>query len=189
LVNYTIQVQSDLGFGLSLLLGFRGLLRVGEICGLQKCKVIFSADLATAVLELGLTKGGQRRGVEERITLDDPFLVRLFFLHLEEKLPGDFAFKASSNQFRAKLAALLRLFNLGGLNYKTHSLRRGGATHLFRVSGSYDKVMELGRWANQKTCRIYVAEAVASLSSILRAPSAKLMIAQQAKLFKKLSSL
>jgi hypothetical protein len=94
LVDYTIQVQSDLGFGLSLLLGFRSLLRVGEICGLQKYKVNFSAELATAVLELGFTKGGQRRGVEERISIDDPFLVRLLFLHLEKKLPGNFALKS-----------------------------------------------------------------------------------------------
>ena len=71
--RYAIEGQKGFSFGVAMLLGFRGRLRVVEICSLQGNKVFIAADLASAVLELGLTKGGQRRGVEDRIGLEDPF--------------------------------------------------------------------------------------------------------------------
>jgi hypothetical protein len=180
---YAIQVQRNLSFGVALFLGFRGLLRVGEICGLRVGKIFFAENLSSAVLELGFTKGGQRRGIEERITIDDADLVRLLFILVEDKKPGDFTFTSTANQFRSLLAGIVQAFGLSGMNFKTHSLRRGGATHLFRLSASYDRVMEMGRWSSQKTCRIYVAEAVSAMNAMMMPKKSKLLIVQYADQF------
>ena len=41
-----------------------------------------------------------------------------------------------------------------------HGLRRGGATHLFRASQSYDLTQRQGRWVCAKTCQAYIDEAL-----------------------------
>ena len=51
-----------------------------------------------------------------------------------------------------------------------YCLRRGGATHLFSSTFSFDRVTVIGRWSQVRTARIYVNEALALLSSIRETP-------------------
>jgi integrase len=51
-------------------------------------------------------------------------------------------------------------------DYKPYSLRRGGATHLYKITGNMGLVIERLRWANIKTTRIYVQEAEAMLKEL-----------------------
>ena len=48
--------------------------------------------------------------------------------------------------------------------YKPYSMRRGGATLLFKLSQSYDHVTQRGRWAHARTACIYINEAQAELA-------------------------
>ena len=61
-------------------------------------------------------------------------------------------------------ADLKWLGGLGGLplsNLTLYAMRRGGATHDFQQHFSMGKTMELGRWATEKTARIYIDQAMA----------------------------
>ena len=44
--------------------------------------------------------------------------------------------------------------------FTVYGLRRGGATGLFRRTGSFDQVCDRGRWGSVVACRIYVTTAL-----------------------------
>ena len=69
-----------------LAVGFHGFLRSGELLTITPGSLMLDSTSALGVLRLGLTKGGQRRGVEEAVTIDSPSSYsrprhRLFALH------------------------------------------------------------------------------------------------------------
>ena len=51
--------------------------------------------------------------------------------------------------------------NVVGLS--PHSFRRGGATWLFQLLGSYDLVMTRGRWAQLGTTKVYIDTAMSDV--------------------------
>ena len=56
--------------------------------------------------------------------------------------------------------------------FRPYSLRRGGATELWRVTGDLGKVTMAGRWGHQQTARIYVNDGLAVLTEMqLEGPS------------------
>ena len=50
--------------------------------------------------------------------------------------------------------------------FRPYSLRRGGATFWLQQHGSFDKLLMQGRWASQKTARIYINEELALLADL-----------------------
>jgi integrase len=159
--------RGDKRMAATILVGFHGLLRTGELRSLRKDSLVFAASCESCVIKLGYTKGGQRRGVQEEVCINDPFVSRLLFLASEKDKPGDSLLKRTEPVFRSDFNLLLKHFGLLTMGFKPYSLRRGGATHLFRETASFDAVAERGRWAHLKTCRIYVNEATASLDRCL----------------------
>ena len=156
--------SNDVGQALGYLVGFQGVLRSGEIFAIQWKKI--ECGRRSAFISLGLTKSGQRRGHEESVMIDDVGIVTLLAAHSGACRPGDYMVGKTPSQFRAVFAQHLSKLGLSGMGYKCYSLRRGGATHLFRVSGSFDTVANRGRWGNVPTARIYVNEAVSELPNI-----------------------
>eukprot|EP00435_Cladocopium_sp_Y103_P013778 s336_g3.t1 len=63
--------HQEFNFGLSLLVGFHGLLRSGELLALQNWQIHMASPGKPAVLNLGLTKSGKRQGAAESVTLTD----------------------------------------------------------------------------------------------------------------------
>eukprot|EP00438_Fugacium_kawagutii_P011017 Skav214773 [mRNA] locus=scaffold3923:40117:45759:+ [translate_table: standard] len=63
-------------FALSLLLGFYGLLRTGELLNIRNKDVSQSSATSVAVISLGLTKAGQRAGAAESITISEQETLR-----------------------------------------------------------------------------------------------------------------
>ena len=63
--------KSYYAFGLSLLVGFYGLLRTGELLALQAWQIHMVSGTQPAVLNLGLTKAGKRQGAAESITISE----------------------------------------------------------------------------------------------------------------------
>eukprot|EP00438_Fugacium_kawagutii_P000376 Skav221431 [mRNA] locus=scaffold4701:53936:64847:- [translate_table: standard] len=63
-------------FALSLLVGFYGLLRTGELLGLRNQDIVQSGPTSVAVISLGLTKAGQRVGASESVTISEEDTLR-----------------------------------------------------------------------------------------------------------------
>ena len=62
----------------------------------------------------------------------------------------------------------MRLLRLGLplVHFRSHSLRRGGATFLLRRTGQVELVMVIGRWASIQTTRLYLRLGQASAARI-----------------------
>ncbi len=59
-----------------------------------------------------------------------------------------------------------------------YSLRRGGATQLFRETNSMDSVKDRGRWQHAKTAKIYVDLALRDLGDLQVSASCKKLLAK-----------
>ena len=158
-----VAAQWDLiDVAIALWVGFDALLRTAEFVGLRVGQLHFKADLTACFVSLPETKGSARKGAPEGVAVKAPALVRLLAKHCNRLQAGDLVLRRSPTQFRAAFKALVAAVNLHG-EYKPYSIRRGGATAWFRRSGSIDDTTDRGRWANARTCRIYVNTALADL--------------------------
>ena len=72
------------------------------------------------------------------------------------------------------MRTLATQLKLDDLYITPHSLRRGKATELFRMTNSFDAVANAGRWEHLRTCRKYVDQAVAEMSRFSGVNSAKM---------------
>ena len=149
------------------LIGFDVFLRTGEILAVRKQDVVLDSTSGnTAVVHLGYTKSGKRRGEPESVVLRNAQSVLTLAHALEDLLPGENLVGMTPGAFRAGFAADIRALGLRDTEYKPYSLRRGGATHRFKAGDAMAAVAEAGRWAHLSTCRIYVNDAVAELTQI-----------------------
>eukprot|EP00438_Fugacium_kawagutii_P026151 Skav211889 [mRNA] locus=scaffold2402:77193:83007:- [translate_table: standard] len=78
LVGYAL-LQGDAMFALSLLLGYYGMLRTGEVLGLSRHQVEITSENGPAIISLGLTKSGRRQGAEESATITVHEVTRRLF--------------------------------------------------------------------------------------------------------------
>ena len=62
-------LNNDPLFALSILLGFYGMMRTGELIGLSPREVEVSSEDSPAIIALGMTKSGERQGAAESITI------------------------------------------------------------------------------------------------------------------------
>ena len=65
--------------------------------------------------------------------------------------------------FRARFQQLVVFLGLEEGTFLPYGLRRGGATFHWQTCQNFEATMTMGRWADQKTCRIYLDEARALL--------------------------
>ena len=74
----------------------------------------------------------------------------------------------SMSEYRAKFVSVLALCGVDANlhSFRLYSLRRGGATHWYEVTGAYEECMRTGRWQNLKTCRLYVQGGEAALAGM-----------------------
>eukprot|EP00438_Fugacium_kawagutii_P023208 Skav215677 [mRNA] locus=scaffold278:111881:120662:- [translate_table: standard] len=68
--------HEDSSMALSLLLGYYAMLRTGELLAIQAKDVTVSGDGTSAVVSLGLTKGGKRTGASESVTVTVKEVIR-----------------------------------------------------------------------------------------------------------------
>ena len=152
---------------LLLLIGFHCMLRAAEMYKLRVGDFEIDRRLTHGVITLQESKSGTRFNMVESVTIDDAALIRLFkaiTLHLN---PGDLIFPEGANRFRQQFDTLVADLSLPStLLYKPYSIRRGAATADFLGHGKLSRTCVRGRWANEKTCRIYINEATTSLTAI-----------------------
>ena len=158
-----------LWLGACLALGFHCFLRTGEMFPLTPQHFSFDGTTARGVVRLGLTKSGQRRGVEEASTIDCPMTGRLVQVALLTRNPEDFLIPSCA-EFRKKFDTLMVDLGLSDFEFKPYSLRRGGTTFDFRQHGVLSRSTLRGRWANARTARLYINDSLAVLTSLKLPP-------------------
>ena len=72
--------------------------------------------------------------------------------------------------------------SLNNLLLKPCGMRRGKATSLFRATNSLDVVVLKGRWANQRTARIYVNTSLQDIAAHSITPEAEGKMSQACNL-------
>ena len=150
-------------FALSLLLGFYGMMRTGEVLGLRRNQVEVKSANGPAVLSLGLTKSGKRQGAAESITLTVVEVTRRL---LQWKQSSTLSLVPNASAWRTEFANTLASLGLTEFQFRPYSLRRGGATFWFQKHGSLDKLLIQGRWQAPRTARIYINEGLAILAEM-----------------------
>jgi integrase len=163
-------LQQRLDVGVCLLMAFHCFLRTGEVVNLKAADIVLDRVRGRAVVNLGLTKGGIRRGAKESVTVHDSHLVEWISALLTRRLPGDSLLACSAASFRKYFRDLCNFFRLQDFEFKPYSLRRGGATYWFRSTNNLQSVIHRGRWENSKTARIYVTEGLSMLTEIALNP-------------------
>jgi hypothetical protein len=157
--------EAEVAVGCALM--FHCILRTGELFLIEAKHLVFSRCGNRASLSLPITKSlNKRLGGCETVEVYDPRIVARLALLVKVKLPGDKLFGMSMSFFRIMLLRAASFFGLHDLQIQAYSLRRGGATHFFRMSGSLDRTVLRGRWLSAKSARIYIEDGVAQLSGI-----------------------
>lgn len=158
-------LHEEFSFGVSLLVGFYGLLRAGELLALQSWQVHMIGPSSPAVLSLGLTKSGKRAGAEESVTLTDVAVLPYLWAWKQKATTHQFL-TAKPHKWRELFQKCLTDMKLSEWGFRPYSLRRGGATTFFMKCGSLDRVLLMGRWTAAKTARIYLNSGLALLAEI-----------------------
>ena len=164
--------KEEYSFGLSLMVGYYGLLRTGELLEVRPSHVFLESDSKPAVVSLGFTKGGKRMGAAESISLSvQQVLVRL--KAWKKNSPLNDLLCGSHSAWRGKFNQCIEQLGLEEWSFRPYSLRRGGATHWFSKHGNLDRIMVMGRWQAQRTARIYINEGLSVLAE-MAIPKSKL---------------
>ena len=151
-------LDNDGWFALSILVGFHAFLRTTELLTLTVGQVILSPTTNEVVLDLGYTKSGKRRGARELVVLDEPVCASLLRMAVAGRDPTHLLVGCTPTQWRQKFAKYCEAAGLAGFELKPYSLRRGGATAFFMLTGSISLALERGRWGQSATARIYLTE-------------------------------
>ncbi|CAK0851484.1 unnamed protein product, partial [Prorocentrum cordatum] len=127
--------RGEVAFAAVLLVAFHLCLRAGEVLGLSG-GVIFLKPCGRGVVSLPWTKTSCQKGAREQVTLDDPLVGAVVHMQLQRDSrlwPG--TTRAFHDVFRAGLQQI----GCRHLALSPCSLRRGGATHEFPLSGDLSK--------------------------------------------------
>jgi len=129
----------------AIILGFHTFLRTIELSQIRAGQFAVGPT-GVGVIGLQWTKGGQRRGAQENVTIDEG-LVGLWLLRVSRGLlPGDLVLRSSLEAFRRWFAQSLNELGLGGCGFTVYSLRRRGdlLLSLDRQPAGYDAPGTLG---------------------------------------------
>lgn len=150
-------------FALSLLIGFYGMMRTGEVIGLRRTQIEVTRSDGPSVISLGLTKGGKRQGAAESVTLTVHEVSRRLLQWKKSRVP---CLTGSAAQWRTEFLNILEALKLESFQFRPYSLRRGGATFWFSKHGSLDRLLIQGRWQAPRTARIYINEGLSTLAEM-----------------------
>ena len=150
------------------LLAFHRFLRTAEFVSLTKRQLNFHPEHkpTKVFIQFDNSKTAKRNHNVEGVTIEDVHLVRhLHKLFLAAVSPLECLMPFSMAQYRKIFAAACSAAGLGS-EFKPYSLRRGGATHHFRECHDMTQTMEIGRWREARTARIYVNTALLELTAM-----------------------
>ena len=155
--------QEDLEMSAMLCLGFWGLLRTGELLQVKKQHILIRGR--EMIVQLGYTKTGLRRAVDENVLVLNEITVLICDALLQSKCDEDRIWSRTPHQFREQLRQLIKFFGLTP-SFRPYSLRRGGATDDFREHGLMEKTLLKGRWGTSLAARQYIQEGLSDLTRL-----------------------
>ena len=117
------------------------------------------------MVSLGWTKGGQRQGAAESVTVTSEQTVRWLW-HWTHELERPRNLCPKPARWRQMLNDALKAVGLDSHDFRPYSLRRGGATYFFKRWGVLDRLLIYGRWQNAKTARTYINDELSVLASM-----------------------
>ena len=153
------------GFSLSLLVGFFGMLRTGELLACRRSHFRSSDQSRQVVLSLRLTKGGKRVGAAESVVLGHDTIVKPLIRWMKA-VPQVTPLTPSPAKWRKLFNQAISALHLDSFNFRPYSLRRGGATWWFMRHHSLDWLLLQGRWHAVKTARTYLNEGLSVLAEM-----------------------
>ena len=162
--------ERDLNDALAYSLCFQGLLRPSEAFSLVPSSIDIDLSLNTAVITLLSSKTITRTGVREQVIIDDSRVLKLISVWKSLNFENH-PLILKPHSFRRRLNMRTSALGFPEGFYKPYSLRRGGATLLFKLTQSFDHVAQRGRWQNTRTAKIYICEAQAELATLNFTPS------------------
>ena len=157
--------HQQFSFGVSLLLGFYGMLRTGELLGLKGRHIQLGAEEQKLLISLGFTKAGKRVGAAESTVIGHNIPVH-FALCWKKLAAATTSLTPSPAKWRGLFNQALEALQLSEFRFRPYSLRRGGATWWFSKHQSLDKILVQGRWQAAKTARLYINEGLSVLAEL-----------------------
>lgn len=154
-------------------LAFWGMLRTGELLQLQLQNILCSNE--SLVIQLGFTKTGLRRAIDENVVIQDPLPLEVFktwsaILRHHGSL-HQHIWPFTAEEFRKEFRRLISFFSLPTA-LRPYSLRRGGATFDFHTFGQMERTLLKGRWGTSAAARHYVQEGLSEITRLQIPPSA-----------------
>ena len=156
------QAKGEIAFAATVLAAFHLCLRTGEALGLSSSVLQLKA-CGRGVASLPWTKTSCHKGARETVTLDDPLVGAVIHMQLQRDAR---LWPSTSRAFHVLFRTGLQQIGCKHLGLTPYSLRRGGATHEYLLSGDLSKVMLRGRWSSQRTAKIYIQDGAAILAEM-----------------------
>ena len=154
---------------MATLLCFTGMMRISEAL-----KLVWSDLIVTptgCILVLRLTKTGPR----QQVSINNAVVTNFVLAHRGRKKDSAPICGMTYAVFRRLFLQALRALGCHTLGFKSHSLRRGGATARLIAGHTLSQIMVDGRWSSEASCRLYLKSVEAQLLLAKRATDEKAM--------------
>ena len=145
-----------------LLTQFDVFVRPAELFSMQRLYLQFNKSNLLAGVGIGLWGTKTSKGVHEHVVVRDPGVCALLYFYYGEASSERYLWSRSPQEFRELFYKALAALGLETYNFRPYSVRRGGATADFAHHQSWDVSCDRGRWANARTARIYLKDALAT---------------------------
>jgi integrase len=156
-----------------MLVAFDCYLRVGELTRIRLRDVVMPRDsrMGQAYQAMAVCLPKTKTGRNQSVNIQRPEVAEVLCAWVR-KLPSSgsdanpLVFPFSPDCLRRLMRAACERLGLGGSAYVPHSLRHGGATADFFLTGSVEHVQFRGRWKSLESVRTYVQTARALLAAL-----------------------
>lgn len=129
---------------------------------MQLCAADILVGEQQVLISLKGTKTGLRNAAQETVALDDTLTLETLramrSIKTAQNLNKVPIWTKSHQSFRNEFAHHCNKFKLQEFNFRPYSLRRGGATYIFQMTGSMEMALLKGRWSSTKAAKIYLSD-------------------------------
>jgi integrase len=157
----------------AMLVAFDCYLRVGELTRIRLRDVVMPHDarMGDAHTGMAVCLARTKTGLNQSVALHRPAVAAVLCDWVRRIQSGSrvddnpLIFPFSADRLRHLMRAACVHFGVGHTAYVPHSLRHGGATADFLLTGSIERVQFRGRWKSMESVRTYVQTARALLAA------------------------
>ena len=153
------------GLALMILIAFDLFLRTGEFLTVDVAALTGSVAHGL-VIDLGETKGVQRRGGRDVVTCTDPELCALAFRVKQLRSGAVKVAELNAKAFSKWMRSSLEQFGLTHRRLTPYSFRRGGLSTACRAGVPVSTLALRARWWDLKIAEVYINEGAAALGAL-----------------------